>query len=334
MNAIYIFKAFIYTLASFYFLFNCLYIITNFKWNGTQNSLQLRNSFFKTFFSIVGKHSTENEVTVITIFFYDGKYSTKKLTSIQNFMQSVSSPLIVFCDEHSLDILASFRKGKATTFFIIDSIWDVIRYHSKSRNASNETNYITKQFELDSEKNKSNANLYAIRNSKIFLINFATELNLYKSNFFIYSEIDDWAKERFENWPDVKFVKNLNHYLHNKTIHLQLHYFKDVYHNSIYAGFVAGSRGAISKLYENFYQIHDQLINENKFVGNEDITLNSLVFARKYDFVTMLKNWKINCSNPNDEGELFYQKYLAHQKDFKCLKERISIIETPSSLNN
>jgi hypothetical protein len=165
-------------------------------------------------------------------------------------MLSVSSPLVIFCDENSLDILASFRKNKETTLFVIDSIWDVVKYNDFLRNESYEDKYQTKQLGLDFEKGVNILNARAILSSKIFLINFAAELNLYKSNLFIYCEIDAWKRQILRKRQNVNFFRSLINIIQKHTS--DEHGYTSIDQKSIEVGFVAGSAAAIRNLYESF----------------------------------------------------------------------------------
>jgi len=124
-----------------------------------------------------------SKVTVISLYFQlnKSKHSIAKYqTWITNFIQSVSSPLVVFTDKESIKDLVELRNRNnyQTTLYVADNIWKVMDENGRQRKRNYTYNYQNKQHSLDREKHIHNPNLYALWNLKPFIADLIAQDNL------------------------------------------------------------------------------------------------------------------------------------------------------------
>jgi hypothetical protein len=269
-------------------------------------------------------------VTVVSMYFSldKSKHSQSEYdTWIKNFMKSVDTSLVLFCDRKSLDKLRMYRENKPVKFYVYESIWDIMRALEVYRNMSYVDNYKNKQLDLDREKNIHNPNLYAIWNLKTFILKLVADENPFKSEYFIYTDAGAWRQGVFENWPDENFIYRLIRFQQNRILFGQISdNLNDLERNDIIEGtFFSGNKVAVDQFYKNYYAIHDRRLKEGLFVGKDQILMNLLAFCEFNETVVKLRTWDIKC-NLNIHIWFFYQYFFAQKKDFKCLNNRFSLL--------
>lgn len=132
-----------------------------------------------------------SSASVISVYFQlnKSKHSHDEyLKWLNNFILSVSSPMIIVTDSKAsiLDLI-KLRKFP-TSLYVVNSIWDVMKEISTERNRNYTENYIYRQNSLDREKHIHNPSLYAIWNLKSFISNKIANENFYRSSAFIYTD--------------------------------------------------------------------------------------------------------------------------------------------------
>lgn len=226
-----------------------------------------------------------------------------------------------------------FLKLKLGTVLITDSIWSIMREFENYRGRSYITAYFLDQTKMDPEKRIHSPELYAIWNLKTYLLDKVARLNPYKSNFFIYTDSGAWRNKVFPNWPDIEFVKTLETKLDNRILYGQVaepqKFFLSekfpIKKNFIEGTFFAGTAKAIRKIYEHYYDLHDEWLDLGLFIGKDQTLMNELTNARaKYD-IARLKANNLNCKQTYDVW-FFYQYYFAQPYDYICYEDKLSLV--------
>lgn len=138
-----------------------------------------------------------NYVTVVAMYFHlnQSKHSTEKYDNwTSQFLQSVSSPVVMYTDYISREKILKKRYPFPIHLILVDNIWQVMSQLEKDRNKSYIDNYLKVQIEIDPEKEVHNSNLYAIWNLKSFMVKNVIKKNPFNSSFFIYADAGAWRE--------------------------------------------------------------------------------------------------------------------------------------------
>ena len=297
------------------------------------NQNQANNS---NFYTIERYGSLEpSDVTVVSVYFQlnKSKHSGEKYKNwTRNFFHSVSSPLVIFTDKHSIKDLLELRNllKLPTSLYVTDSIWKVMMEIEQERSLNYTFNYQNKQQSLDREKHIHNPNLYALWNLKSFMVNKIAQENFYKSSSFIYTDSGAWRFQTLENWPDKSIVMNITNLLNDKILFGQLSHESNALRNKnfpdvdlIEGGFFMGSQRALNHFKDNFWRIHDERLERGLFVGKDQLVMN--IYAYNMSNSVKLDIWRKNCSLDLN-GWFFYQNYLALKKYYDCTGDRESLL--------
>ena len=131
--------------------------------------------------------------------------------------------MFFFTDNESLSKeLVDLRKNHPTTFYIVDSHWDILTDIERTRGLSYKQHYIHIQNKKDREKRIHSPDLYLIWNMKSFITNKICKENPYNSTNFIYTDSGAWRKMPIQNWPDVSLVNRIVKLLNNKILFGQI----------------------------------------------------------------------------------------------------------------
>lgn len=275
---------------------------------------------------IIGSNRTHN-ITVVSSYFKLAKskhnHSNYKKW-ISNFFLSVTSPLVIFTDEHSIDEeIFNLRKSYQTTIYVVKSHWDILKDIEQKRNKSYISNYKLIQIKLDRERRKHSADLFAIWNSKSFIVSKIANENPYKSSAFIYSDAGAWRENILFDWPDEKSVLKLMDLLDNRILFGQISNLfikKWLFGHDgdfIEGGFFMGSKQAIKNFEFNFWNLHDERLEQNLFVGKDETLMNILTFEKKTNSIVRL-NTQNECSKNYFDIWFFYQYFLASDLYYNC----------------
>ena len=267
-------------------------------------------------------------MTVVSLYFKlpSSKHSNSKYEKwATNFLQSVSAPLILLTDEISFEKFKIIRGNRPTTFYVVASIWALMKSLELERNNSYIQNYLNDQIKIDPEMSLHNPNLYAIWNLKPFIMKLFSKTNPYKSDFFIYTDTGAWRESRILTyWPDIEFVKKLHKEIGDKMLLGQIQpKTDDIFRDTIEGTFFAGSQEAIKIYYSNFYTIHDERLKGGSFIGKDQTIMNILAFQRYQQTVVRLQTWGVNCTQDYDAW-FFYQLYFSNE--YACKSPRLSLI--------
>lgn len=277
----------------------------------------------------------QHDITIVSSYFLlnKSKHNKEKYRIwISNFFQSVSSPLILFTNNKSIDQeLLNLRKNLPTTLYFYNSHWDILKELETNRNKSYSPSYLNIQHGLDSEKTIHNPDLYAIWNTKTFITYKISQENPYGSQTFIYTDAGAWRYNVYPDWPNKTFTTILMNDIKDKILIGQVKdltllnnsKFPDV--DLIQGGFFLGSKKAIEILYKNFWNIHDERMDKNLFVGIDQNIMNILAFEKYSKSVVRLKSWYNGCKSKTNIW-FFYQKYLASDDFYGCSQRESLLI--------
>ena len=289
---------------------------------------------------IYGKDINSNDVTTISSYFLlkKSKHNEKKYNKwIENFFLSVSSPLVLFTDNKSIDYnLLKLRQNQTTLLYIYESHWDILKEIELKRNKKYTFKYLNEQHKLDPEKNIHNPNLYLIWNMKSYITNKIAQSNPFKSSVFIYTDSGAWRDKPLLNWPNITFTKQIsNDILKNKILFGQITNSNLERSNSfplvdiIEGTFFIGSKQALDNFEYDFWNLHDQRLEKDLFIGKDQTIMNLISFdsnITKKSEIVKLQTWNLKCKNRVDEW-FFYQYYFANDQYYLCLhpKEKLLI---------
>lgn len=281
------------------------------------------------------KKNTISNVTIITIYF---KFSKSKHNTIEyenwsrNFMQSIGAPLIIYTDTSSFTFLKNQTKQNnvSAQFIIFKDVWQLFHQVELWRKRNYAENYQNKQMSLDPEKSIHNPNLYAVWNSKHYVMQSVVDSNPFKSSFFIYTDIGAWRGQVIKNWPDIQFVQKLASKLNNNILYGQITKVEDNNQTNpisdiIQATFIAGNKVAVKHASKEFYEIHDDLFDKGIFVGKDQNLMNYMTYVKKLKFIKKLRTWSVNCSIGYDQW-FFYQYFFANLENYPCSNDKFSLI--------
>ena len=252
----------------------------------------------------------------------------------KNALMSIKAPFVLFTDNKTKYSFEQIKPNQSKiTYFIYKDIWDLMNELENTRNKIYINEYKNNQWQKDPEKNIHNPELYAIWNLKAFICNKTIHLNPYHSKFFIYTDLGAWRHQIIPNWPDQNFTQILHKKLNNRMLFGQINYVDDsnlfeITRDSIEGTFYAGSKLAIKKYADSFYDVHDdRLFNKNLFIGKDQTHMNYLVYKTNSSSYVLLKTWKLHDCNLNKDKIiydpwLFYQQYFSLEIYFYCSYEK------------
>ena len=224
----------------------------------------------------VGDTKPSNLTVVTLVFPAPNDHDYRKLA--ENFFASVTSvPVIVFTEariaEEIIRIAYNYKNSK--TFYVYRTVWEVVTLIEMARKVNQHqyvTNYIDVQPTLDPRSNDQSPYLYAVQNSKPFLMRKASmpRYNTFKSKLFIYAQIDSFKDRVFSNWPNSELLLRINDKLKNRVILNR----DPRQPGAISANFLAGGPKVLRFLSQKFYDLHDKMMTNNEFVGNSNKTLS------------------------------------------------------------
>ena len=217
---------------------------------------------------VVQAHST-----VVTLFFklHVSKHNHSKYMkwNRQFFSSATTVPMVIYTDLESIDALIKLSSlgNNSKTFYVFQDVWSVMRLlEIERRNNDYIQNYKTVQNRLDPERDIHTPSLYAIWNLKSFLMKRTAqpEFNVYKSSFFIYTDMGAFRGGVQPNWPSREHLSQLSPRLGDRVLLGQITpsldddpYMTSKHINYIEGGFCAGSAKAVEFFYQKFFDIHD-----------------------------------------------------------------------------
>lgn len=282
----------------------------------------------------VVKNKLNNDyVTVVSIYFrlHNNKRHNIKDYDIwiNNFIMSLGSPLVIFCDKESSERIGRYRKDLKIIFKVYESIWDLMKVLETYRNMSYVDNYWNRQYELDPDKHRyiHNSNLYAIWSLKPLILKLVSDSNPFNSDYFIYSDSGAWRQGIIEDWPDLELIKEIQKIQNNRILFGQVSnkISNLIQDNLIQGGIISGNQIAITNFYNNYYSIHDTRLTQGLFAAREEVLMNLIAFKNYNDTVIKLRTWGLKC-NKTYKPWLFYQYFFANANFYFCFDNKISLL--------
>lgn len=280
--------------------------------------------------------SLSNFTTVVSQYFplEVSKHSKTEYNKwLRTMLLSVSSsPLIFYTDSNTAKLVYRIRSNTSlfkTTCIIYENIWSMLSKVERQRGVNYSFSYKRNQFDLDPEKSIHTPELYAIWNLKSFMMKETIKTNPYSSSFFIYTDAGAWRYGVQPGWPSTELVYELSKKLNNHILFGQTDETCQGYHkcSSLIQGtFFAGSAQAMLNFERDFWRLHDQLLEQNQFVGKDQNLMRSIAFKTDHGHVSQvarLRNWKnlwirLLCDYDYDPW-FFYQVYFSQgSSQFKC----------------
>lgn len=282
----------------------------------------------------IGNENVTTEVTIVTLMFNSSKskHTVEEYEAwLETMFQSFGQPFVAYVDEYWFQIFIrkSHERNLTGYVYIVESIWEIMGEFEKSRNRTYLESYIFQQNDMDPENLIHSPELYAIWNLKMYLLNKTAHLNPFRSEFFLFTDSGAWRERVFSNWPDVEFAIELGRNLQDRIlmglINQPIGKKLSIREDFIQSGFFFGSPEAIRSFSDEYYLIHDEWLDNGRFVGKEQNLLNYLAFVKMKDFVVKLKTESHYCLENYDKW-FFYQYYFAQFNDFFCFVDRFSIL--------
>jgi hypothetical protein len=290
------------------------------------NQCEIIELYSKTF-----NKQVKYQTTVVSVYFsFKKSKHSKGEYDIwnRNMLLSIDAPLAIFTDHKSKDFIIEARSANrsfTTILFIYNDIWHLMSELELKRNRPYRYNYIYHQKNKDPEGKIHNPELYAVWNLKAFMLAKIANLNKFKSEFFIYTDMGSWRSGVLPHWPDEQFIRLLVDLLSDRMFFAQIsdYLFYNPYKDIIEGTFFAGSREAVDDFEKKFYDLHDRRLDQDIFIGKDQTLINIYEFELSKSRNVKLKTWLYNQCNGRDKTRnfdkwWFYQFYFSKREYFDC----------------
>lgn len=205
----------------------------------------------------------------------------KYIEWINNLLSNINenTNLFIFVDKNSYDIIGKYLYRlknlhihviEFTDLFIhkkYDTIWD-------------------SQYAIDPQSNIRTKECYIIWNSKFWFLKTAIEINKFDSDKFIWCDIGSYrfADGLFlANFPEYNKISNdkldislIENYTEDKE-----YFFNEVH---ISGAIFGGGKNILLELCEKYYEIFDDYVSKNKFIGCDQQLISTLYMKNKHLF--------------------------------------------------
>jgi hypothetical protein len=157
-------------------------------------------------------NSNNSVVTIVTCYFkIPSKHTTDNYKEwMCNMLTNIETPMIIYCDKESEQMISDFRENKPTVIHIL-TFEDFYTYKYLSS-----FNYHHKHF--DPEKHHHNSHLYMIWAEKSHFLKLSIETNPFTSDYFFWCDIgcfrnrintSDIPLHLIYKWPNVEKIKKI-----------------------------------------------------------------------------------------------------------------------------
>jgi hypothetical protein len=218
--------------------------------------------------------------TVVTCYYkFKSKHSFEDYDGwITNYLSTVQSNLIIFTSPDLKDYLLDKRPDhlKQNTRIICQELHEL-------ELAKKYENYWDYQYSIDNQKwCGRNKECYILWNSKLLFLKTAIELNIFKSDKFVWADIGsirtttDLNQLIYDNFPIYDKISNtqIDIILFNPIENDKQKVFIDELHLS--GSMFGGHKDTILKFYHAFYCRFDEHITNNIFIGCDQQTISSV----------------------------------------------------------
>ena len=333
------------------------------QWRLTRHTLPPKRSTLERELASLGPlmHSAEAErhTTLVAVHFDlrtkdRTKNATKYDTWLANMARSVTrAAIVLFCDEATMRnmqraLSESTQAPTRTpiTFVVYDSIWSMLKELERARQRPYRRNYVHAQLKL-----RDDPRLYALFNLKVHALQrvATNHFNPYNSTFFVYTDSGVWREEAADttnkvDWPDERMVRGVERVLGTERMLFgQMKPNEPAWHcwfNVIAGAFYAGSARAVARLYRDYYDAHDRMLDKKDYVGDDQCMLTQVVYGgvkrspeeeevNKSEVLThaRIKLWLLNEADERcGSRQTFYRRFFAPANVYLCPLDRHSMI--------
>ena len=255
-----------------------------------------------------------NTVTVVSCYYIiPNKHTFQQYEVwIKNFM-SLSMYKHIFCDTSSHMYLSNLYPENDTLKYTIKELDDLY---------VNKWNW--KKDELLDLENRPGHNelLYKIWNEKVFFLYDATQLNVYNSNVYIWTDIGSFRQENhminFTNYPNYnKIVQHKINIFQIKSLDDENYKIYNIdnrfkFKNKIAAGFFGGTIDVILEFKDLYEKMIDAFDQNNLFKGKEQYLYNFIILQNKslFHIIPVLHYNYIKSNITNTIIRILYDKWF------------------------
>jgi hypothetical protein len=157
--------------------------------------------------SSTSNNQSKNCITIVTAFFLfsKSKHDVSHYKEwMSNFLSRIDTPMTIFTQPSLVNNISALREGRPTHFILYNEIWDLPWLKERDLN-----NTYRKMHDKDPEARIHSPELYAIWNSKLWMLTrVSEEENVFDSTFFYWMDIGSvrGSDHKLKNFPDVKKV--------------------------------------------------------------------------------------------------------------------------------
>lgn len=243
---------------------------------------------------------TNNNCTIVSAF-YDS--SIKKHTSkeykewISYFLPNANSPMVIFTDENSFDIIYEARKNHENkTKIIVLPVHDFYTHKY--------INHWKKDVNRDHEilnGTQHSIELYMIWNEKPMFVKRAMDINPFRTEFFCWTDIGIVRKEEYSEY--IKYFPKITDKINSHKVYMLNiqnlfdsydFEFEDIasekyrYKNYIGAGVILGHINVMSVWIAKYYITLNEFVEKDLFAGKEQ-SIMACVYVKNKDIIELIQ---------------------------------------------
>ena len=245
-----------------------------------------------------------SSTTIVTAYFKlpKAKASHKQYETWMSNMLAIDNDMIIFCDAKMMDTIVRFREGKLDKTHIVEtSFHDFYCYRY--------ANYFLEHSKMDREVAIGhNMFLYMIWNEKSNFLKRAIELDPFKSDYFLWTDIGCFRRPNrdFIHWPNPQRVAALPK---DRVLLLSVEPFSEAelgavnreqlpsfqYSNRIGGTIFGGTKSVLLEWHAQYYEMLEYFISVNRFIGKDQSIMNSVYLTNRN--MCELVNWTPDCAD-------------------------------------
>ena len=251
--------------------------------------------------------------TIVTCYFQlkQSKASHEIYSKWMSNMLIIENPMIIFCDDKSVQMIHELRNGKHDKTIIIPTKFTDFYTYKYA------TSFL-QHYQMDNEQRVGhNMFLYMIWSEKSHFLKRAIEMDPFHSDYFLWVDIGCFRLQntRYLNWPNHDKINQLNK---NKILLLLVQPFtmeelncveKEKlplfqFTNRIGGTMFGGGKDVLLKWHSKYYDMLEYFISINRFIGKDQSIMNSVYLLNRE--LCELVNWVDGCP----DHWFYLQEYL------------------------
>jgi len=275
------------------------------------NHLNLISSYIRVSTYTTQPLSNVNEqytTTIVTAYFpfKKSKHSKVEYQSwLENLLGSCQSPMVIYTSIEHLPILHRLRRNDSlATHFVVNYSSPLQMPPIKELIPTFERQHLN-----DPERAYHSVELYAVWAAKTFMLNRSTELNPFRTKYFLYVDAGAFrsASYRFHRWPydpTIKAVFENDRLLLGMIAALPRRYCPLPYmlkegpiqHDLIEGGLIGGTIHTIHWWTSVFYGTINSYLSKAFFIVKDQYLMNAIALTYP-DRINMILSFRISCGN-------------------------------------